>query len=231
MVVPDTYVFTPPPAVALLVAGSTDKFAVRRIYCVGRNYAAHIREMGGDEREPPFFFQKPRDAIVLNGSTVPYPPFTQNFQHEIELVLALGRGGVDIARDAAAAHIFGMAAGVDLTRRDVQVEARDAGRPWEIGKAFDHSAPVGMLCPLAEEPLPTGGAIGLWVNGEVKQHGDLAEMIWKPAEIISYLSRQYRLEPGDLIYTGTPAGVGPIKAGDRVDGRIEGVGTVFFFVR
>lgn len=218
-----TYVLSPPPRVAIPVLGSDAQFPVRRIYCVGRNYAEHVREMGGDEREPPFFFQKPTDAIVLDGAQVPYPSLTGDFQHEIELVLAIGRTGSDIPAERAAEHVFGQAVGVDLTRRDVQVAARKSGRPWEIGKAFDKSAPIGLLHPTHGGALPVGGAVSLSVNGEVRQTGDLAQMIWSCVEIVSQLSRQYRLEPGDLIYTGTPAGVGPLKVGDLVEGRVAGL--------
>lgn len=214
------FVFPPPPVVAVPVLGSPLRFAVRRIYCVGRNYAEHIREMGGDERELPFFFQKPTDAIVLDGAQVPYPTITSDFQHEIELVLAIGRGGSDIPIEAAADHVFGLAVGVDLTRRDVQVQARKAGRPWEIGKSFDHSAPIGLLHPTEGAALPTSGPVSLSVNGEVRQTGDLGQLIWSCAEIVSQLSRQYRLEVGDLIYTGTPAGVGPLQPGDVVTGKV-----------
>ncbi|HKT76667.1 MAG TPA: fumarylacetoacetate hydrolase family protein [Sphingobium sp.] len=214
------YVLSPAPRVAVPVLGSDSLFPVRRIYCVGRNYAEHIREMGGDERQPPFFFQKPTDAIVLDGAQVPYPTVTEDFQHEIELVLAIGRGGSDIPTEQAAAHVFGQAVGIDLTRRDVQVEARKAGRPWEIGKSFDRSAPIGLLHPTEGGPLLDAGTINLTVNGDVRQTGDLAQMIWNSAEIISQLSRQYRLEPGDLIYTGTPAGVGAIQPGDVVKGHV-----------
>ena len=214
------YLVPPPPQVAIPVLGSDALFPVRRIYCVGRNYAEHIREMGGDERQPPFFFQKPTDAIVLDGAQVPYPTITEDFQHEIELVLAIGQGGSDIPLERAAAHVFGQAVGIDLTRRDVQVEARKAGRPWEIGKGFDRSAPIGLLHPTGGGALLDAGNISLTVNGEVRQSGDLAQMIWDSAEIISQLSRQYRLEPGDLIYTGTPAGVGAIQPGDVVMGYV-----------
>ena len=214
------FILPPPPRAAIPVLGSDALYAVRRIYCVGRNYAEHVREMGGDERQPPFFFQKPTDAIVLDGAQVPYPTVTEDFQHEIELVLAIGRGGSDIPTEQAAAHVFGQAVGIDLTRRDVQVEARKAGRPWEIGKSFDRSAPIGLLHPTEGGPLLDAGTINLTVNGDVRQTGDLAQMIWNSAEIISQLSRQYRLEPGDLIYTGTPAGVGAIQPGDVVKGHV-----------
>ena len=219
------YVFAPPPVVGVPVLGSDTLFPVRRIYCVGRNYLDHVREMGGDERDPPFFFQKPTDAIVISGRRVPYPPFTRDFQYEIELVLAIGKGGADIAAEDAAAHVYGLAVGIDLTRRDVQIIARQAGKPWEIGKAFDHSAPITPIAPL-QGALPTSGAITLAVNGETKQSGDLAEMVWNCAEIVAQLSAQYRLEPGDLIYTGTPAGVGPLVPGDRVTGSVAGVGDI-----
>jgi fumarylpyruvate hydrolase len=215
------YCFPPPPQVAVAVASTQASFPVRRIYCVGRNYAAHIREMGGDERDPPFFFQKPADAIVPDGAQVPYPPFTKDLQYEVELVLAIGKGGCDIDLADAADHVFGLAVGIDLTRRDVQVAARKAGRPWEVGKAFDHSAPIGTIHPLGSAPLPRTGAISLSVNGDVKQSGDLVQLIWNCAEIISQLSAQHRLEPGDLIYTGTPAGVGPVVPGDMIEGMVE----------
>ena len=212
------FVITPPPVTAVPVEGTDARFPVRRIYCVGRNYAEHIREMGGDERQPPFFFQKPTDSIVLDGAQVAYPTITADFQHEIELVLAIGKGGEDIAEADASAHVYGLAVGIDLTRRDVQVEARKTGRPWEIGKSFDASAPIGLLRPLAGGALPGEGEVSLTVNGETRQTGDVAQMIWNCEEIISQLSRQYRLEPGDLIYTGTPAGVGPVVAGDTIMG-------------
>lgn len=220
------YVVTPAPIDSVAIKGETRRFPVRRIYCVGRNYVDHIREMGGDERQPPFFFQKPSDAIVADNGTVPYPTLTGDFQHEIELVLAIGRGGVDIQVDAAAGHVYGVAVGIDLTRRDVQIEARKAGRPWEIGKSFDHSAPIGDITPLDGAALPNRGAIALRVNDVLRQSGDLAEMIWNPAEIVAELSCQYALEAGDLIFTGTPAGVGAIVAGDSVTGTVDGVGQV-----
>lgn len=214
------YVVDPAPRVAVPVLGTQALYPVRRIYCVGRNYAEHIREMGGDERQPPFFFQKPTDAIELDGAQIPYPTITSDFQHEIELVLAIGRGGSDIPLEQAADHVFGQAVGIDLTRRDVQIDARKSGRPWEIGKGFDKSAPIGLLHPTNGGPLLDAGSIILTVNDEVCQEGDLAQMIWNSAEIISQLSRQYRLEPGDLIYTGTPAGVGPLVPGDVVQGQV-----------
>lgn len=220
------YVVAPPPQVSVPVAGSGGRFPVRRIHCVGRNYAAHVREMGGDEREPPFFFQKPADAIVIDDAGVPYPPFTRDLQFEIELVLAIGTGGRNIAPADSAGHVFGLAIGIDLTRRDVQVQARKSGRPWEVGKSFDHSAPIGPIHPLHGTPLPTTGPIWLTVNGEERQRGDLAELIWSCDEVISQLSAQYLLQPGDLIYTGTPAGVGPVEPGDRIEGFVDGLGAL-----
>lgn len=212
-----------PEVVTVPILGRDDEFPVRRIYCVGRNYAAHVKEMGGDERDPPFFFQKPRDAIVANNATVPYPTLTNDFQFEVELVLAIGQGGRDIALGDAAKHVFGLAVGIDLTRRDVQVNARKTGRPWEIGKAFDHSAPITAIQALGDNSLPVSGSIALDVNGDRKQDGDLQEMIWNCAEVVSILSTHYELVAGDLIYTGTPAGVGPVVSGDNLAGKIEGL--------
>jgi fumarylpyruvate hydrolase len=196
-----------------------------------RNYAAHIREMQGNERELPFFFQKPTDAIVLSGGTIAYPTATADFQHEIELVLAIGRSGTNIGVEEAHRHVFGLAAGIDLTRRDLQLKARDSGRPWESGKAFDQSAAISPIHELSRAQLPRSGSITLSVNGEVKQRGNLGEMIWGCDEIISQLSTLYCLEPGDLIYTGTPAGVGKMLRGDLVEGTIEGVDVVRIFIR
>jgi len=216
------YVFEPAARASVPIVGTETRFPVRRIYCVGRNYLDHIREMGGDERDPPFFFQKPTDAIVQNGATVPYPSITGNFQYEIELVLAIGSGGRDISPDRAGSHVFGLAVGIDLTRRDVQIVARNTGRPWEIGKSFDHSAPMGSIVPLQGE-LPMSGEITLDVNGVRKQTGDLSQLIWNCAEIVSQLSAQYELAPGDLIFTGTPAGVGPVLNRDKIVGRVAGL--------
>lgn len=217
------YAIPAPGQVTVPIIDSDAKFPVRRIYCVGRNYAAHVREMGGDERDPPFFFQKPTDAIVHSGSVVPYPPLTEDFQHEIEFVLAIGKGGRNIAVKDSPGHVFGTAVGIDFTRRDVQVAARKSGRPWEIGKAFDHSAPITAITPFAGDSLPASGPIRLTVNGEIKQQGDLSELIWSCAEVVSILSTQYELVPGDLIYTGTPAGVGPVNPGDKLVGYVEGL--------
>jgi fumarylpyruvate hydrolase len=201
------------------------RFPVRRIFCVGRNYAEHAREMGMDpEREPPFFFTKPADAVVCGGGVLPYPSRTRNLHHEVELVLALGRGGHDIPLAAALDCIYGYAVGLDLTRRDLQAEAREQGRPWDAAKAFDRSAPVSALVPAAQIGHPARGRIALAVNGKSRQQGNLSEMIWKVPEIVAELSTLFELAPGDLIFTGTPAGVGPLVPGDRVEAEIDGVG-------
>jgi fumarylpyruvate hydrolase len=221
------FLFPPPPPSSIAIAGETRRFPVRRIFCVGQNYAAHAREMGKDPtREEPCFFTKPADAVVDSGATLPYPPRTSDLHHEIELVAALARGGADIAKEAALEHVFGYAAGIDLTRRDLQSEARKAGRPWDLSKGFDHSAPLGAIAPAARIGHPRAGRIRLAVNGAIRQDADVSEMIWSVAEIIAILSQFVRLEPGDLIFTGTPAGVGPIVPGDHVAGEIEGVGAV-----
>lgn len=212
----------PRPAVA--VEGSRLRFPVRRIFCVGRNYPEHAREMGFQDRAPPFFFTKPADAVMPNGSAVPYPPRTGNLHHEIELVIALGRGGSNVAADAALALVFGYAVGNDLTRRDVQAAAKDAGRPWDTAKGFDHAAPMTAIVPVAKCGHPAKGRIWLEVNDQPRQQGDLADMIWKVPEVIAELSTWFELMPGDLIFTGTPAGVGPLKPGDRVRGGVDGVG-------
>ncbi len=212
---------------SLAVAGETGRFPVRRIYCVGRNYAAHAREMGGDpNREPPFFFTKPADAIVADGGTVPYPPATADLHHEVELVAAIGTAGADIALEAANRHIYGYAAGIDLTRRDLQQISKDRRWPWDTSKGFDHGAPCGDIAPAARIGHPGSGAITLDVDGQTRQRGDLADMVWSVPEIVGHLSRLFRLCPGDLIYTGTPAGVGALSPGQRLDARVEGVGTL-----
>ncbi len=199
-------------------------FPVRRIYCVGRNYLEHIREMKeADERDPPFFFQKPRDSIVQDGAVVPYPPLTSDFQFEAELVLAIGKPGRNIGADAALDHVFGYAVGIDLTRRDRQRDARDMRLPWEIGKSFDASAPCGMIAPAATAGHRLQGTMTLSVNGQERQRGDLAQMIWNVPEIVMQLSRQVTLAIGDLIFTGTPAGVGAVVAGDEIEVAIEGL--------
>jgi len=222
-----TLEFAPPLAPTVEVAGSTARFPVHRIYCVGRNYAAHAREMGMDpEREPPFFFTKPADAVVPNGASVPYPPRTSNLHHEIELVVAIGEGGTDIPVANALAHVFGYAVGNDLTRRDLQAAARNDGRPWDVAKGFDHSAPLSAIRRVADGGHPESGAIWLEVNGEARQRADLAEMIWGVPEIIAELSTYFELRPGDLVFTGTPAGVGPLQRGDSLVGGIDGLDTL-----
>ncbi|KGD90564.1 5-carboxymethyl-2-hydroxymuconate isomerase [Achromobacter sp. RTa] len=226
-----SFVFDPAPPVTVPVAGTGDSFPVRRVYCVGRNYAAHAREMGFDpDREPPFFFCKPADAVVpvAEGSTLslPYPPETANLHYEIELVAAIGRGGANIPVDQALEHVWGYAVGLDMTRRDLQMKMREAGRPWELGKAFDLSGPIGPLHPAAS--VQNIGKAGIWlqVNGADKQKSDIGKLIWSVAETVSYLSRYFRLEAGDLIYTGTPEGVGPVVRGDRMVGGVDGLGTL-----
>ena len=217
-------VIPPWPQPSVPVAGSESRFPVRRIYCVGRNYAEHAREMGGNpEREPPFFFMKPAEAILV-GERMDYPPRTADLQHEIELVVALARGGRDIPAGAALDCVFGYAVGLDMTRRDLQAELKAKGRSWEMGKAFDQSAPVSPIVPAARCGHPRRGAIDLKVKSRSRQHGDLADMIWPVAEIIANLSGYVTLLPGDLIFTGTPAGVGPVQRGDLLEGEIEGVG-------
>lgn len=219
----EDFVLPASPRASVAVEGGTRRFPVRRIYCVGQNYAAHAREMGNNpDREPPFFFSKPADAVVESGATIPYPPRTADLHHEIELVVAIGRGGADISRENALEHVFGYAAGIDLTRRDLQAEARKLGRPWDLAKGFDSSAPIGAISPASAIGHLQRGRIQLAVNGETRQDADLADMIWSAPEIIAVLSTYVRLEAGDLIFTGTPAGVGPIRPGDRVSGRIEG---------
>ncbi|MCC6535615.1 MAG: fumarylacetoacetate hydrolase family protein [Burkholderiales bacterium] len=213
------------PQVTLPVVQSNRLFPVGRIYCVGRNYAEHAREMGHDpQREPPFFFMKPADAIVADGATIPYPQVTKDLHHEIELVVAIGKGGADIAVERALEHVFGYGVGLDMTRRDLQGEAKKMGRPWEMGKAFDNSAPCTALKPVAMAGHPAKGAIWLKVNGKTVQQGDLSELIWNVAETIAYLSKLITLRAGDLIYSGTPAGVGPVQRGDRLEGHVDGVG-------
>ena len=201
-------------------------FAVRRVYCVGRNYAEHILEMGNDTREPPFFFAKPADAVVVGGADIPYPPQTADFHHEIELVVAIGVDGVDIAPADALTHVYGYAAGLDMTRRDLQAVAKKAGRPWEMAKGFDFSAPIGTIEPASAIGHPDKGAITLAVNGTERQRGDLGDQIWNVSETIAHLSRFVTLRAGDIIMTGTPAGVGAVVRGDVLEGSIAGVGTV-----
>ena len=222
-----TYVIPAPAQTSVEVAGSSERFPVHRIYCVGRNYAAHAREMGMDpEREPPFFFSKPADAIVPNGAPVPYPPRTGNLHHEIELVVAIGTGGRDIPLASALAHVFGYAVGNDLTRRDLQFAAREKGQPWDVSKGFDRSAPVTAIRRAAEVGHLERGRIWIEVNGERRQQADLSEMIWNVPEIVAELSTLFDLMPGDLIFTGTPAGVGPVQRGDSLVGGIDGLETL-----
>lgn len=219
-----TLVIPQSPIHTLPVAGG-GQFPVRRIYCIGRNYAAHTREMGGDpEREAPFFFQKPADAILPPGETMPYPPQTDDLHHELELVVAIGQDGADIIPSDALRHVFGYGVGFDMTRRDLQGVAKKAGRPWEVGKAFDHSAPCSSLSQAAIIGHPVRGRLWCDVNGQRRQTGDLADMIWSVAEIIATLSRYGRLVAGDLIFTGTPEGVAAVVPGDVLEGHIEGVG-------
>ncbi|TWS96584.1 fumarylacetoacetate hydrolase family protein [Reyranella sp. CPCC 100927] len=226
------YVVPPPSIPGIPVIGTSDLFPVRRIYCVGRNYAAHAREMGGDpDREPPFFFAKPSDAVVVaadpkNPVRIPYPPATKNLHHEMELVVAIGTGGANISVEKALDHVYGYAAGLDMTRRDLQNAARDKGRPWDMGKGFDQSAPIGHLYRATQIGHPAAGEIKLDVSGKTKQHADLKELIWNVPETIAYLSGLVTLGPGDLIYTGTPEGVGPVVAGDTLIGTVETCGTV-----
>ena len=217
------YVVQPPRQASLPVRGADDRFPVRRIWCVGRNYAAHAREMGHDDRDPPFFFQKPADAAVEAAGTIPFPPGTADLHHEVELVVCIGTGGADIAEADVASHLWGAAVGIDLTRRDVQAEAKAKGRPWDLGKGFDRSAPIGVAVPMAEVGALDRGRIWLAVNGETRQEADLSEMIWSVAEHVSILSRSVALAPGDLVMTGTPAGVGPLVPGDRVAAGVEGL--------
>lgn len=217
----------PAPALVTVPVAGGGLFPVRRIFCVGRNYAEHVREMGGDPtREEPFFFTKPADAVVTGGADAPYPPATQDLHHEMELVVAIGAGGRDIAEAEALAHVFGYAAGLDMTRRDLQAAAKKAGRPWDMAKGFDHSAPIGEIARAVSIGHPAAGLIELRVNGVVRQSSDLAKMIWSIPETIAYLSRLVTLAPGDLIFTGTPEGVAATVRGDVLEGSVAGVGAV-----
>ena len=222
-----TFVIPPATQPTIDVIGTDARFPVHRVYCVGRNYAAHAREMGMDpDREPPFFFSKPADAVVANGTPVPYPPRTGNLHHEIELVVAIGTGGRDIPLANALEHVFGYAVGNDLTRRDLQFAARDQGRPWDVSKGFDHSAPVSAIRPVSEVGHPEQGAIWLEVNGETRQRANLSEMIWSVPEIVAELSTYFELRPGDLVFTGTPEGVGALTRGDSLVGGIDRLETL-----
>jgi fumarylpyruvate hydrolase len=220
------YVIDPPAQPALPVQGSDRLFPVHRIYCVGRNYAEHSIEMGHDPtREEPFFFQKNPDSLVVDGD-FPYPPRSKDVHHEVELVVAIGKGGRDIPVESALDHVFGYAVGLDMTRRDLQGEAKKAGRPWEVAKAFEASAPCSRVVPAASIGHPGKGAVWAKVNGQQRQSGDLSQMIWKVPEMISYLSGLFTLQPGDLIFSGTPAGVGGVQRGDRIEAGVVGVGEI-----
>jgi len=220
--------FPPAAQAAVPVAGSADMFPVHRIYCVGRNYADHAKEMGATGREAPFFFMKPADAVlpIAHGvvGVMPYPPMTRDLHHEIELVVALGKAGSNIAAADAMSHVWGYAVGLDMTRRDLQGEAKKQGRPWSTGKGFDFSAPIGPIYPVAQAQLKPDATIALKVNGELRQSGEIGSMIWNVAETIEHLSKYFTLQPGDLIFTGTPAGVGAVQAGDVLEGAVDGFG-------
>lgn len=220
-----TYVFDPVPQASLPVKGTDKKFPIHRIYCVGRNYDEHTKEMGGDTKDPPFFFQKNPHNIATDGK-FPYPPQTSNVHFEIEMVVALKSGGSNIARADAMKHVFGYAVGIDMTRRDLQDVAKKLSRPWEVAKAFEHSAPCTAIVPASEVPSCSKGAIWLEVNGQRKQTGDLSHMIWDVPGQIAYLSTLFELKQGDLIFSGTPAGVGAIKKGDVMHGHVDGVGDI-----
>jgi fumarylpyruvate hydrolase len=219
------YAIEAPVVTSVAVDGTDARFPVARVFCVGRNYGEHAIEMGHDpDREPPFFFMKPADAVVPTGSRLPFPTQTEELHHEIELVVAIGVGGHDIKEDEALEHVFGYAVGLDMTRRDLQAVAKKAGRPWDMAKGFDKSAPTSPIRPAADVGHPEHGAIWLRINGEPRQEGDLAQQIWKVSETISYLSTLVALRPGDFIMTGTPKGVGPVERGDRLHGHVDGVG-------
>ena len=223
-----SFVFTPPPTVSVPVVGLADRFAVNRIYCVGRNYEEHAKEMGFTGREPPFFFLKPANTLVVveDGQTgdMPYPSLTQNFHHEIELVVAIGTGGKNIKAADAMKHIYGYAVGLDMTRRDLQNEAKKLGRPWDIGKGFDHSAPIGPITRAADAGDIENAEIYVQVNGPDRQRSDTSKLIWNIAESIEHLSAAWELQPGDLIYSGTPAGVAAVVTGDTMIGGVGGIG-------
>jgi fumarylpyruvate hydrolase len=219
------YVISPPSTTTVAVEDMDAVYPVCRVFCVGRNYAEHAVEMGHDpEREPPFFFMKPASAVVPTGSTLPFPSATEELHHEIELVVALQRGGEGVASDDALSYVVGYAVGLDMTRRDLQAQAKKAGRPWDMAKGFDRSAPVSPIRPASAVGHPGEGAISLRINGELRQEGDLSQQIWKVPETIAYLSTLIELQAGDLIMTGTPKGVGRVEPGDHLEGHIDGVG-------
>jgi len=221
------YVFEPSQIPTVAVKGTSKRFPVRRIFCVGRNYAEHTREMGGDpDREPPFFFTKPADAVVDSGTAIPFPRATKDLHHEMELVVAIGKEGVNIAQETASEYIFGYGAGIDLTRRDLQQIAKDKRRPWDSGKAFDQSAPCAALTVASEILDITSAKIWLTVNGDTRQSATIADLIWSVDDIIAFLSAEFALKSGDLIYTGTPAGVGAIQSGDKIEGYVEGLAPI-----
>ncbi len=225
------YLFEPADPATVAIEGTSARFLVRRIFCVGRNYEAHTREMGKDpDRNPPFFFTKPADAVVDSGGVVPYPPETSNFHYEIELVVAISKEGFRTPAEDVPSHIYGYAVGIDLTRRDLQLDARDKGRPWDWGKGFDFSAPCAPIFPIAQTGELSSGRIWLAVNGEIKQEADISQLIWDVREVVSIVSSSMRLKPGDLIYTGTPAGVGPVVPGDRITGGIDNLGEIEILV-
>lgn len=223
---PEEFILPLPPSISLPITGSRQRFPVRRIYCVGRNYLEHIRELGNDEKEPPIFFTKPRDAIVQNGQSIPYALATQNLHYEIELAVALHSGGSRINENEALQHVFGYAVALDMTRRDLQKQLSTKSAPWDVAKGFDHSAPCGSITPASQIGHPSSGRIRLTVNGEIKQDSDLAAMIWNVPQIIARLSAFFELAPGDIILTGTPAGVGPVQPGDQLEGSIARLGSL-----
>ncbi len=226
-----SFIFDPAPQPAVSIVNSAAKFPVRRIFCVGRNYADHVREMGNDPKsEPPIFFSKPADAVVESGAVIPYPSNTANFHHEVELVIAIGRGGANIDAGAALAHVWGYGVGVDLTRRDRQAEAKKAGTPWDIAKGFDHSAPISALTPAAEAGDVLNARIWLTVNGETRQESNTGGMIWSVPEIIATLSRWWELKAGDLIFTGSPEGVSAIATGDVIACGVDGLAPLTFSI-
>ncbi|OGB22668.1 MAG: fumarylacetoacetate hydrolase [Burkholderiales bacterium RIFCSPLOWO2_02_FULL_57_36] len=225
----NAFVIDPPTIPAVGVAGSSQRFPVRRVFCVGRNYAAHAREMGNDpSREPPFFFTKPADAVVPASGQVPYPPLTSDLHHEVEMVVAIGAGGRNISADKALDMVWGYGVGLDLTRRDLQAEAKKLGRPWDWAKGFDASAVCSDITPVKVAGHPTANAIWLKINGEMRQQGTLDEMIWPVSDVIAAISQSVALMPGDLIFTGTPAGVGALQPGDRVTAGVDGIAEIAF---